>query len=88
MRVDHETRDAEHQALLQLAQSPGWALLKTLWRKRSLVKEQAKADALRSKDFDRALNLQGELDGLREAERDVTVLIREHELAELPTPGY
>ena len=87
MLSPQELKEEALVQLRQLAQSPGWGLYLARLARLSKAKEVAKADALRSGEGHEAVMLQGVIDGvelaLRELERYMDTLSQGHN--HLPT---
>ena len=73
--------------LRQLAQSPGWVLLKTQWQRLALLREQEKAQSLRSGGA-AAIYLQGKVDGLVESASLLDTLLKELTVEPEEPPTY
>lgn len=71
MLSPQELREEALVQLRQLAQSPGWALLQARLRSLSKSKEVVKADALRVGEGHNAVLMQGVIDGLELALREL-----------------
>lgn len=68
---DRMEREETRKILIKLMESQGWSKCQALWARLLTLKEGVKAAALRQDKGSDARYIQGFIDGLKEAEREV-----------------
>ena len=83
-RTSQELTKEQIQALKEMQTKEAWRISQVLWAKHSILKEQEKAEALRNHHYDRAMYLQGWLDGMKVKDRIITLAVTRQVEAEGP----
>ena len=83
-RTSQELTKEQINLLKEMQTKEAWRISQVLWARHSILKEQEKAEALRAHNYDRAMYLQGFLDGMRMKDRIIQLAATRQETVEGP----
>ena len=86
--ADQDLTREQRESLKQMVASQGWNNSQVLWARHSIRKETEKAQALRISDLDKAIYLQGFLDGMKAKDNIVRNAVTGHPEKDEPGPSY